>query len=496
MSVRRPTRAAHAGTQAVERSRAWAVVVKPSRRTLARRADGDARGRRLVATSWWHDARPALSRRVLPPDFAAHVPPPPRRGFGGRHARKSTSCWPCSGRTPAQVAAARADRKTEVERFYGALGIDSKHRPNCQQLRSARGTCRGRRPHLRTRGEGPLPAPASLRNRTATRTLHRRCARRPFLPQRTRRLSAMPWPICCPCWCPNARRRWRRGPMNSRGSAWCAACISASDLEAGRLAARRLLSEMNAVPGFRDDAALAGQELRAALGLPPLKIAHCWQRFRPLQREPRAAEAGAGGGDHTAPVQRGNSRHDCEPETEAAGLAIAAGVEPREGVEHRGTMGFGNSLAVVFDDQAAKPVLARHFDADVLARVTQRIREQVAQRQLHEPRFHPQRSRDHRAAQSSRCARAAGRWRAPARATARRRRTGSPCAGPGDRAARNRACRRSGRRSAARHCSPRATAGAGVRRLRLRARRRRTARAPAACASRATAPRSFPSGSG
>ncbi len=91
-----------------------------------------------------------------------------------------------------------------------------------------------------------------------------------------------------------------------------------------------------------------------------------------------------------APVQRGNSRHDCESESEAAGFAIAAGVEPREGLEHRGTVGFGNSLPVVFDDQATEPVVARHFDAHVLARVTQRIREQVAQRQLHEPRFHPQ----------------------------------------------------------------------------------------------------------
>ena len=37
-------------------------------------------------------------------------------------------------RTPAQVAAARADRKTRIERFYGALGIDGNAPPDLPRL--------------------------------------------------------------------------------------------------------------------------------------------------------------------------------------------------------------------------------------------------------------------------------------------------------------------------------------------------------------------------
>ena len=157
-----------------------------------------------------------------------------------------------------------------------------------------------------------------------------------------------------------------------------------SDLEAGRRAAQLLLSEMNRDPGFR----ATNLTPRPPSCEPPLLEAQGSGHSSASRAPPRLALDPA---VDTAPVQRGNSRHDCESESEAAGFAIAAGVEPRERVEHRGPMGFGNSLPVVFDDQATEPVLARDFDADGAPRVTQRIRQQIAQRQLHEPRLHPQR---------------------------------------------------------------------------------------------------------
>ena len=40
-----------------------------------------------------------------------------------------------SARTAEQVAAARADRKTEIDQFYGALGIDSDAPPDLPRLR-------------------------------------------------------------------------------------------------------------------------------------------------------------------------------------------------------------------------------------------------------------------------------------------------------------------------------------------------------------------------
>jgi acid phosphatase (class A) len=57
--------------------------------------------------------------------FAAGFPPPPARDSAQQRQEIEELLAMQHSRTPAQVAAARADRKTEISRFYGALGLSA-----------------------------------------------------------------------------------------------------------------------------------------------------------------------------------------------------------------------------------------------------------------------------------------------------------------------------------------------------------------------------------
>ena len=78
----------------------------------------------LAAGAWkWHDDR---ATRFLPADttaFVASFSAPPAADSPETRAELDQLLAIQASRTDADIAAARADRKTEVARFYGALGL-------------------------------------------------------------------------------------------------------------------------------------------------------------------------------------------------------------------------------------------------------------------------------------------------------------------------------------------------------------------------------------
>src|SRR5262245_2796138 len=78
---------------------------------------------------WWHDDR---ATRFLPADtraFVASFATPPAADSAQTRLELDELLAIQASRTPAQVAAAQADRKTEISRFYGALGLDAARPP-------------------------------------------------------------------------------------------------------------------------------------------------------------------------------------------------------------------------------------------------------------------------------------------------------------------------------------------------------------------------------
>jgi acid phosphatase (class A) len=73
---------------------------------------------------WWHDDR---STRFLPDDttaFVAQFSAPPAPASPETRLELDELLAIQAARSEADVAAAQADRKTEIARFYGALGLD------------------------------------------------------------------------------------------------------------------------------------------------------------------------------------------------------------------------------------------------------------------------------------------------------------------------------------------------------------------------------------
>ncbi len=91
----------------------------------------------LVLTAgawWWHDDR---TTRFLPADtsgFVARFAPPSGADSDGTRRELDELLAVQAARTAGEVAAARADRKTEVSRFYGALGFDPAHPPKLPRV--------------------------------------------------------------------------------------------------------------------------------------------------------------------------------------------------------------------------------------------------------------------------------------------------------------------------------------------------------------------------
>jgi acid phosphatase (class A) len=83
---------------------------------------------------WWHDDR---ATRFLPQDttaFVARFAPPPAADSAQTRRELAELLALQQRRSAAEVAAAQADRKTEIRRFYGALGLDEHDPPQLPAL--------------------------------------------------------------------------------------------------------------------------------------------------------------------------------------------------------------------------------------------------------------------------------------------------------------------------------------------------------------------------
>lgn len=171
-------------------------------------------------------------------------------------------------RTAADIAAARADRKTEVERFYGALGFPAGADPDLPLLhalaahveddtrpyvRAAKDKFRRLRPYeIEPRMEpcinnvrGDLSYPSGHANYGYVIAY----LLREMIPERETQLIA-------------------RADEFARQRMVCGVHFR-SDLEAGRAGAQWLMLAFDGSPDYRKDANAAMAELRAALQLPP-----------------------------------------------------------------------------------------------------------------------------------------------------------------------------------------------------------------------------------
>jgi acid phosphatase (class A) len=227
----------------------------------------------VASHAWWQQRSVPHYLGAPPAEFAAQFAPPSAANSVETRAELDELLAMQSTRTAGQVATARADRKTEIERFYPALGIDVNHPPELPRLhrlaerveddvRIYVRTVKDRFRRLRPYEIEPRLAPCihdvqgdlSYPSGHAAFGYSMAYLLSMLVPERIQALED-------------------RANEFARQRMMCGVHFR-SDLEAGRLAALRLLSDLNEVPGFRDDAALAGQELRAALRLPPLKIPH------------------------------------------------------------------------------------------------------------------------------------------------------------------------------------------------------------------------------
>jgi acid phosphatase (class A) len=174
-----------------------------------------------------------------------------------------------AARTPSQMAAARADRKTEIEQFYEALGFEPESDPELPALqklagrveddvrlhvRAAKKRFRRLRPYeIESRLD---PCIDDVRDDLSYPSGHAAFAWAMFylleemVPERRTALQA-------------------RAAEFARQRMICGVHFP-SDLEAGREAAGRLMDSMARIPKFREDLHAAAVELRTALRLPPL----------------------------------------------------------------------------------------------------------------------------------------------------------------------------------------------------------------------------------
>jgi acid phosphatase (class A) len=215
---------------------------------------------------WWQDSDVPQFLTAEPSAFAAQfaMPSPPDSTATRRELDELLEIQ--RTRTPQQVAAARADRKTRIERFYGALGLDPASAPELPKLSrlaervedDVRIQVRGAKEHFRRLRPFEIeprlePCIDKVRGDLSYPSGH----------------SAYGWAmagllmIMVP---EKADAIRQRGEEFARQRMVCGVHF-ASDLEAGRLAAAKLLDDMRKVPEFRAEFDEARKELRTALGL-------------------------------------------------------------------------------------------------------------------------------------------------------------------------------------------------------------------------------------
>jgi acid phosphatase (class A) len=223
----------------------------------------------LGAATWWsrHDAP-----RYLNGDTAAFV-----RVFAAPPARDSTQTRGeldellelQRARTPAEVAAARADRKTQIERFFPVLGLDAKSAQHLRltrelaqrveddvrlYVRAAKDRFRRLRPYEIEPRLKPcidhVAADLSYPSGHASYGYAMAYLLSEMVPERRQELQ-------------------RRADEFARQRMVCGVHFR-SDIEAGLAGARWLARAFNENPGYQRDVQAAAAELRAALRLPPL----------------------------------------------------------------------------------------------------------------------------------------------------------------------------------------------------------------------------------
>jgi acid phosphatase (class A) len=200
-----------------------------------------------------------------PQQFAAQFAAPPAPGSADTRRELDELLAMQAARTPDQASAARADRKTEIERFYPALGFSAKPSlPRLEHLarrveddvriyvRAAKERFRRLRPYEieprvapcidDVRGDLSFPSGHSAYGWSMAYLLS------DLVPERSAGLQA-------------------RAEEFARQRMICGVHFR-SDVEAGRIAARRLLDEMKLDPGFQAEQSAAAAEVRAALRLP------------------------------------------------------------------------------------------------------------------------------------------------------------------------------------------------------------------------------------
>jgi acid phosphatase (class A) len=218
---------------------------------------------------WWQQRE---IRHFLTGDMSAFVASfaePPARNSAVTRVELEELLGLQASRTPEQVEAARADRRTDIGQFYAALGLDPKSAPKLPALerlaehveddvrihvRAVKEKFRRLRPYeIEPRLE---PCIDDVRGDLSYPSGHSAFGWSMFhllagmVPERQAALEA-------------------RAREFARQRMICGVHFT-SDLEAGRLAAARLYEAMNQVHGFRQDFRAASAELRAALQLPAL----------------------------------------------------------------------------------------------------------------------------------------------------------------------------------------------------------------------------------
>jgi acid phosphatase (class A) len=220
------------------------------------------------ATNWWsrHHTFHYLDGDTTA--FVASFPAPAPPDSAATRAELAELLDLQATRTEAQVAAARADRKKDVARFYGALGLDTQaaaELPKLQALtdeveadtatyvRAAKDKFRRLRPgEIEPRLKpciDDVRADLSYPSGHATYGYVVALVLMELVPERQISLA-------------------RRADEFARQRMVCGVHFR-SDLEAGRTGASFLVAAMRASPEYRRDAAAAAAELRKALKLPP-----------------------------------------------------------------------------------------------------------------------------------------------------------------------------------------------------------------------------------
>jgi acid phosphatase (class A) len=223
-----------------------------------------------LAGGWWWGSR--QQAHFLPAEnqeFIALFAAPPAADSAQTRDELDQLLTLQAARSAADIAAARADRKTRVTRFYAALGLDLQNPPDLPKLKKlaqyveddVRIHVRQVKEHFRrlrpyeiepriepciadVRGDLSYPSGHAAFGWSMAYLLSR------LVPERQDQLET-------------------RAAQFARQRMVCGVHFP-SDLEAGRRAARRLLEDMEDQPRFQELAAAAAAELRDALRLPPL----------------------------------------------------------------------------------------------------------------------------------------------------------------------------------------------------------------------------------